>query len=340
MKDNRGITLISLLITVIIMVILAGVIISSNFDYGLIEKFKSITIKYSDSAKEEKDNVGELLEYFEITTLKYSIAKKVKVGDYVSYIPDGTIPEDLPFNLSRQNINWRVLKNDGINVTLISEKPIDKIQLVGIEDWKNGINKIDTTYAGLYSGSKGTARNLNEDDINGIMGFDRDDETNWSFSDLEFKYQRIPEGIRTVGELEKYAIKNNLGIDITQDYTPDGRNLDEYEPDYYYYTGHEYKNSNNSIQCNLMFGENRGSFEAYWITSRCVWVNFSDNCVNYCMGLMLDGYIDPKWLYDSYHSVNEPTYAGRPIVVLNNNVEIDTDKDGDGSSPDKAWQLK
>ena len=173
------------------------------------------------------------------------------------------------------------------------------------------------------------------------MVFNRDDETNWYFSDLNFTNTKVPKGIRTIGELEEYANKNELGyISETRRYTPDGRKLEDYQPNYYFYCGDNYKNEKNSIQCEMIFGKTKKEFRAYWLNSTNVWVNFEDNCVNYCFGLILDGFIDPRWLYDSYHSANTVSFGDRPIVILNSNIEIDTENSGDGSTSTLAWKLK
>jgi predicted PurR-regulated permease PerM len=54
-RINKGITLIALVITVIILLILAGVTINMVFDGGIIEKAQNAVDKYNEAAKNEQE---------------------------------------------------------------------------------------------------------------------------------------------------------------------------------------------------------------------------------------------------------------------------------------------
>ena len=102
MRNTHGITLIALVITVIVMLILAGVAISVlTDDGGLFEKTRGAAEAYENSAEKEAKQLNDLMNDIDIyisglpiekTT---PIASKVKVGDYVNYDAGTWTAEDL-----------------------------------------------------------------------------------------------------------------------------------------------------------------------------------------------------------------------------------------------------
>ena len=102
-NKNKGITLVALVITIIILLILAGISISALTNTGIFGKAKEAKQK---SANAELDQNTKLDEY-ENEIDKYlpeqggeKLVDKVnggtiKVGDYISYTPDGASTEDI-----------------------------------------------------------------------------------------------------------------------------------------------------------------------------------------------------------------------------------------------------
>ena len=102
MKSTRGITLIALVITVIVMLILAGVAISVlTDDGGLFEKTRGAAEAYENSAEREAQQLNDLMNDIDIYISGLPIekitpiAQKVKVGDYVNYDAGTWTAEDL-----------------------------------------------------------------------------------------------------------------------------------------------------------------------------------------------------------------------------------------------------
>ena len=63
MKNKNGITLIALIITVIVMLILAGVALSAiSGENGLFGRVKKTAELYNNSVEEEKDAIGKMLD--------------------------------------------------------------------------------------------------------------------------------------------------------------------------------------------------------------------------------------------------------------------------------------
>ena len=88
-KNSKGITLVALVITIIILLILAGISISALTNTGIFQKAKDAKQKSEDAALDQNTKLDE----YENEIDKYipkanSLAKAVKVGDYVAYTPD------------------------------------------------------------------------------------------------------------------------------------------------------------------------------------------------------------------------------------------------------------
>ena len=89
LKNTKGITLVALVITIIILLILAGISISALTNTGIFQKAKDAKQKSEDAALDQNTKLDE----YENEIDKYipkanSLAKAVKVGDYVAYKPD------------------------------------------------------------------------------------------------------------------------------------------------------------------------------------------------------------------------------------------------------------
>ena len=77
---------------------------------------------------------------------------------------------------------------------------------------------------------------------------------------------------------------------------------------------------------------------AYWISSRCVdpYVNEAYYLIRYVNG----SYVHAYGLYNSNKKETPGTFAFRPVITLNSNVQLDTTKTGDGSSAEHAYEIK
>ncbi len=87
LKSNKAITLVALIITIIILLILAGVTLSMVLgDNGLINKAQSSVDKYQESATNEQTLLNSIEEYIDS---KMNVVPMVEVGDI--FDPTGTV---------------------------------------------------------------------------------------------------------------------------------------------------------------------------------------------------------------------------------------------------------
>ena len=192
-KNSKGITLVALVITIIILLILAGISISALTNTGIFQKAKDAKQK---SENAELDQNTKLDEY-ENEIDKYipkanSLAKAVKVGDYVAYTPDepdNNALTTLKTNLKNysgasdnttnsaiardDSLRWRVLDVDETTgaVRLISATPTyKKIELYGYNGYNNAVKLLDDACSTLYNSKLATkVQNLKIEDIQDKM---------------------------------------------------------------------------------------------------------------------------------------------------------------------------
>lgn len=76
LKSSKGITLVALVITIIVLLILAGVTLSIVFNDGLIEKSQNAVDKYSNAQDYENDLLTNFMNRVDIIWDKYNLDGK------------------------------------------------------------------------------------------------------------------------------------------------------------------------------------------------------------------------------------------------------------------------
>ena len=204
LRRNKGITLVALVITIIILLILAGISIQALTQTNLFGKTEQAKEEMDKAQKKENDTLSSYMdainEYLP-DTLSYKVSKgEIEIGSYVNYVPDtvtendekykellsnfatysGNTDEDynIPEKIKQeQNIKWRVLDVKDGQVRLISAKPTNGkkigayIRLENYNGYNNGVKLIDDTCSTLYNNTKMTnkVQNLKIEDIEDKM---------------------------------------------------------------------------------------------------------------------------------------------------------------------------
>ena len=151
MKNTKGITLVALVITIIILLILAGISIQAITQINLFNKTEQAKGEMDNAQKKENETLSSytdrINEYLP-ETLSYKVSNgEIEIGAYVNYTPDEVTSDneeykELISNLAtysgdteeeettakkirqEKNIKWRVLDVRDGQVRLISEVPI------------------------------------------------------------------------------------------------------------------------------------------------------------------------------------------------------------------------
>lgn len=208
-KQNKGITLIALVITIIVLLILAGVTINTVSENGIIENAKDARGEYTKAQTNEQESLEYYEAYIEKSVGKWiqkgSKIKRInedgtvttlKIGDYVNYqegtekytpiVKNGTgtsvkeAGSSIPYVLetsevSTENLNWRLL---GVNskgqLELISSNPTEGVLYIANDiGYINTENNLNDFCYNLYGKGEyaNRARSLNVDDINKLTNY-------------------------------------------------------------------------------------------------------------------------------------------------------------------------
>ena len=206
MRNKKGITLIALIITIIVLLILAGVIISTlDGNNGILQKGKAAASDWKDAEETEQGILDDIYNEMKSSTVVLpTIASKfnnddtgeIKIGDYVNYTPttinlgSSEIVENLDLYSGNTDANynkttganpitqetglkWRVLdKTPEGEIRLISEMPTTSvIRIEGAEGYNNGVKLLDDFCSELYNNLSLTSKvqNLKIEDIEGKL---------------------------------------------------------------------------------------------------------------------------------------------------------------------------
>lgn len=89
MKGQKGITLVALVITIIVMLILVGVSITVALNGGLFDTAKDAKTKYEGAASNEANST-----FINVTTSTEDGSKELTGNEAIEYFVNGTVPAD------------------------------------------------------------------------------------------------------------------------------------------------------------------------------------------------------------------------------------------------------
>ena len=175
---EKGITLIALVVTIIILLILAGVTLNMamNGD-GLFSRARNAAEKYKKAQEDEAKLISEIgkemySEYVGEYVTGYNPTTKTNYGIETS--TSGT--EAIQNFSTEEGMKWRIWDYDGTTLRLISEKPTTQtLQLKNVNGYNNGVWAINEICRECYTmgGVEGiTVRNLRRSDIEAVSTYD------------------------------------------------------------------------------------------------------------------------------------------------------------------------
>ena len=291
---------------------------------------------------------------YEITNGKITL----KVGDYVlNYNELSSGQQNTPIEttesghteqqtLTTEDLGWRILgigENGGLE--LISDNPTTAtVTLAGEIGYLNAEEVLNTTCNKLYG--KGqyaeSARSLNVEDVNKLANYDP--ETYSGYGDL-YKYRfSTDEGYmqysKSTDKGQTWSDWSNITITSNQTFRIPGstqtisaenpKESQELEYTYYYY-GISSQMADNTDIANMITKGTGDSNITQWLASRTV------ICDSYCavfrVHAVFRGYVDNDRLYSSNGLSGSPSWAVRPVVSLESNIQLA------GNSED-GWTIK
>ena len=154
--QEKGITLIALVVTIIILLILVGVTLNMALsNNGLFSKSKEATEKYKQAQSDEDEIIRQIAtqmysEYVGAEVTGYTPTKNKK-SYTISTEDSGWDSEQ---TVSYEELTWKIWDFDGTNLRIISEKPTaEKLKLKGAKGYNNGVylmNDICKKFYGQY----------------------------------------------------------------------------------------------------------------------------------------------------------------------------------------------
>ena len=361
-KNAKGITLVALVVTIIILLILAGITISSLTNTGLFAKAKEARDKTQNAAENQAKTLNEyedeLNKYISGTPEKTKkLADEVKVGDYVKYTPDTLNDEalaTLKTNLNtysgnssstvnpaikRDNLNWRVLDVQNGQVRLISEVPTEsKIELKGYNGYNNAVKLIDDACSTLYTNSKlaNKVQNLKIEDITKYMTTPPTlDTTEYSPTNKYYPEILLKEKGQTVNETTGTELDLSEQTEFINQTTKTQVSSWTLKTTYWNQSMNSTDSFTDSKYYELFIENNGSNYSTYWMSSRCV--DASSNLASFIVRRVDSGDVDANVLCNSRDSKASRDYAFRPVITLNSNVQIVS---GNGKAVEQAYVIK
>ena len=359
LKNTKGITLVALVITIIILLILAGISISALTNTGIFQKAKDAKQKSEDAALDQNTKLDE----YENEIDKYlpkqnenSLAKKVKVGNYVAYTPDeldnnalttlktnlknysGASDNTTNSAIARDILSWRVLDIDEKTgaVRLISAKSTSStVTLKGYNGYNNAAKLLDDVCSTLYNSKLATkVQNLKIEDITKYMTTQPTEGTT-EYHPENINYPKILEQEKNQ-TVVKSTTENKLGVSSQSIFVTgyDTSATSTLKNNYWNkkMATNDFYGENKEMYYKLFINNGEKKYNTYWMSSRCV--NANSDGADFLVRIVDSGFAVAYAyrLYDSSDRELSVAYAFRPVITLNSNVQV-TSGNGTESTP-------
>ena len=368
-KNSKGITLVALVITIIILLILAGISISALTNTGIFQKAKEAKQKSEDAALDQNTKLdeyeNELDKYLPEQGGEKLVDKvndgTIKVGDYISYTPDQASTDDILQELAtysgsnttstltqeidkEKGLKWRVLDVKDGKVRLISDRPTTSIiTLSGAKGYNNAVYLLDKTCKTLYNNSKlaSNVQNLKIEDIQDHLAYDYTQYTNSNVDTGKYggtkeytTYKNYP----NIFAKEKTGWVDGIQgaeLSLSEQTTPINETKTTANEKIKITQTYWYK----TMSTNDFDGENKEMYYKLFINNGSNYPTYwmSSRCVEAnsdvaCFDVRLVS-LDFVYARDlSAASEDSLDYAFRPCITLNSNVQV-TSGDGSESTP-------
>ena len=377
-KEKRGITLIALAVTIVVILILAGVTIDAVFsENGIINKAKEAANSMNNAVANDQAELNDLLEELneimnsewdnnieipEENTMPEPPEEEgtligdliddgtIKIGDYVAFIPTGDASYTVNGTYSgtgsnqiinKENLNWRVLdKTEDGKVRLISATPTKAtVKLQGANGYNNVVYLLDELCNTLYKGENATAKSLKIEDIQNKMNL-----SVWDYSSYpnygKTIYPNSKQYPLIVAQEKNQIINGQRGSLGISEQTSivEGTSVAN---SWMLCQTFWYMNLTAQNYVNKIYYDlyNPMAVEQCWLSSRCIGGN-SSNAYFYVQYISTST-VNHNILFYGSGLENSREYHICPIVTLESNVKIDIGVNGtDGSTPEKAWVIK
>ena len=370
-RKEQGITLIALIITIVILLILAGIGIATlTGDNGLFTRAQQAKEKTQESQERENETIenyiAQIDEISDENTLVNKVKSgKIKIGDYVKYEPNsvdinsdeyktlvsnwgetysGSTNNSTANLIQDTTLNWRVLDIKDGKVRLISDSPTSNtVGLGGYQGYNNAVYLLDSACRILYNSTlTSKVQNLKIEDIQ-----EKIVEKNYKNITSNYGEKFTPSNTKypILIEQEKNQNENNVNgkygvseqkvlIEQKQEMAASSLELENNTYIIDNVNGESFKNS----KYYNIFMNNGKNYSIYWLSSRSIHGDSTN--AHFDVRYVNSGSIGTYRVYSSDGEAAPNLFAFRPVITLNSNVKIDTEETRDGNSAETAYVLK
>lgn len=333
-KNDNGVTLIALVITIAVLLILAGVTIAEVFsDEGLWDKSNQFAESANATIEENSEQVNNMInELDEIMNPwvqnKTVVTKKMKSGTKTYNVGD-----DYTYDcgVSGYTGKWKVLGAEKGKLLIMSTIDVGTLTLSGKEGYNTGISKLNAMCATYGKNS----RSITVEDINRVTGYD---PTNQGDGTVFGAGQFYEYGNKVTYTARGSSATNGKTYTGSISYEhPDGRKIGTdnvtsitvESTAYYYYPYSLTTSSSTTGECKgiatdspayeMLFGKasdtSDGSGNAFWLASSYVYADSYDS--NFGLrNVGSGGYVYYYSLWYSDGGANSPSLGVRAVVSL------------------------
>ena len=341
-KNQNGITLIALVITIIVMLILVAVTITMAVNGGLFDYARRAGQETNRAIEKEQQladleanlTVDDLIDKY---TTEYTLADLgLEIGDEIDYnsilesVSDYTAPasktgydsdsdEDLTDEagqtFGQEELTWQVMRQKGDNIILVAstttkggEDNNGMLCLGGAEGWLYGPSELNNICKALYSyrDEEGNiiaeARSINEEDVLYLSGYNPA-----SYIENDDYYGLKLSEVVESEEYTKYPY-NNKGTAEIRDGFPDNMLYDYYQSDLGETDASDINKELISINGNAY----------YWLASSCA--GDGTEPIVYSLRLVSGSGIGANSVMYSDGEITNGTAYFRPVVVLPSSI--------------------
>ena len=343
-KNTAGITLIALVVTIVVLLILAGVSVNALFgDSGIIEKAKDAQNKMNLAIENDQKGINELSKWLDnqvngttggddpVTPTGNWTQNKTSVTNGTTTY---TVGDDYTYDCGVSGYTgvWKVLGAENGKLLIMSTVDVGTLQLSGKDGYNTGISQLNTMCAQYGT----NARSIKVEDINRVTGYDPTNQGDGTvFGTGEFFEYGNKVTYTASGSTATNGKTNTTAISKYEH--PDGRKIGTdnvtsitvESTAYYYYPYSLTTSSSTTGECKgiatdspayeMLFGKasdtSDGSGNVYWLASSYVYADSSNSYFG-LRRVYSDGGVGGYNLWDSSGNANYPSFGVRAVVSL------------------------
>ena len=342
-KNTAGITLIALVVTIVVLLILAGVSVNALFgDSGIIEKAKDAQNKMNLAIENDQKGINELSKWLDnqVNSTTGGDDPVTPTGNWTqnkTSVTNGTttytVGDDYTYDCGVSGYTgvWKVLGAENGKLLIMSTVDVGTLQLSGKDGYNTGISQLNTMCAQYGT----NARSIKVEDINRVTGYDPTNQGDGTVFGAGQFYEYGNKVTYTASGSSATNGKTYTGS-ISYEH-PDGRKIGTdnvtsitvESTAYYYYPYSLTTSSSTTGECKgiatdspayeMLFGKasdtSDGSGNAFWLASSCV--NAYSYSSNFGLRFVISGgYVNSYNLWRSGGSAGYPSLGVRAVVSL------------------------